>query len=193
MEALTWHFLPITRASMAQEETISTAIPLPQALDLSQLYGAYARYVGAIAMRILGNVADTEEIVQDVFAEAVRAVKQIEQPAAIKGWLATVTVRLSRKKLKRQRFYATLGIGEMAAYEGQPAREASADDTILLKTLSAVLTQIPVDARIAWVLRHAENEPLDRIAEMLECSLATVKRRIAQAQTQLDDAFEDRR
>ncbi|MCC6806007.1 MAG: sigma-70 family RNA polymerase sigma factor [Deltaproteobacteria bacterium] len=179
---------------MAREKSTTIAAltaPVATPLDLSALYSAYARYVGAIAMRILGNAADTEEVVQDVFAEAMRAASGINDAAAIRGWLATVTVRMSRKRLKRQRLFAAFGLCEVAAYENTPSGEISADDRILLKRMSVVIAHMPVDARIAWVLRHVDGEQLDRIAEMMGCSLATVKRRICEAQHMIDSHFED--
>jgi RNA polymerase sigma-70 factor (ECF subfamily) len=52
-----------------------------------------------------------------------------------------------------------------------------------------VLARVPVDCRAAWVLRHVEGEQLDAVALACRCSLATVKRRIAVAQSRIDEAL----
>jgi RNA polymerase sigma-70 factor (ECF subfamily) len=58
--------------------------------------------------------------------------------------------------------------------------------------LQAVMERLPVNDRIAWVLRHLEGEPLDRVAEICGCSLATAKRRIAAAHQRIREGLDGR-
>ena len=51
----------------------------------------------------------------------------------------------------------------------------------MFRTVEAALDTVPADARIAWVLRYLEQEPLEDVARICGCSLATVKRRITVA------------
>ena len=44
-----------------------------------------------------------------------------------------------------------------------------------------------MNARIAWVLRHLEQEGIDEVARILGCSKATAKRRVADAQPLLKE------
>src|SRR5687767_273413 len=61
--------------------------------SLESLYDRYAPYIAAIATRILGRESEIEDVVQDVFASAVRGLRRREDDREIKSWLATVTVR----------------------------------------------------------------------------------------------------
>ena len=54
-----------------------------------------------------------------------------------------------------------------------------------LALLDEVLARLAVPVRIAWMLRHVEGWPLDDVAAHCACSLATAKRRIAAAQSEI--------
>ena len=61
----------------------------------------------------------------------------------------------------------------------------------MVALLYSVLNRIPAGPRAAWVLRYLLDEPLDRVAEMCGCSLATAKRRIAAAERLLAPVLGD--
>ena len=50
----------------------------------------------------------------------------------------------------------------------------------------AILEDVPARERVAWALRVVEGEPLEVVAKLCDCSLATVKRRISAVQETLD-------
>ena len=61
----------------------------------------------------------------------------------------------------------------------------------LLSRVYKILDGIPANERIAWSLRHIEGEPLESVASLAGCSLATAKRRIAAAAARIEEAFGD--
>lgn len=153
--------------------------------DLESVFRAYSRYVASIALRLLGSEDEVDDVVQEVFVIAMRGLRSLREPAAIRGWLATVTVRLARRKLRRRRLRAFVGLDAAPDYS-QLAVSAGQDKALLIMRAYRVLDRLPVDDRIAWTLRNVEGEPLDRVAAICGCSLATVKRRIARAQAELE-------
>jgi RNA polymerase sigma-70 factor, ECF subfamily len=164
-----------------------------QPLGLDQVYRLYSRYVAAIAKRLLGNDDDVDDVVQDVFLRAHKGIGALREPDACKAWLATVTVRVARRKLKLRRIGRVFGLGEAPEYEQIAGTGASPEERALLARLYAVLDAIPVDNRVAWALRYIEGEKLEEVAELAGCSLATAKRRIAAAQQVIDGAFSHER
>src|SRR5579872_5666767 len=69
------------------------------------LFDRYADYVAALAARLLGaNDAELDDVVQDVFWLASRRIAKIPDLIQGRGWLATVTTRVVRRKLLRRRF-----------------------------------------------------------------------------------------
>jgi RNA polymerase sigma-70 factor (ECF subfamily) len=171
--------------------TPESEAPLAQALDLDGLFRRYAPYVAAIAHRLLGRDEDVDDTIQEVFVAAVRGVHAVRDPAAIRGWLARVTVRVARQRLRKRRVRVFLGLDEPVVYDAVVDHGASAEQRALLARVYTVLDAIPANQRIAWSLRHIEGEPLESVASMSGCSLATAKRRIAAAAQRIEEAFSD--
>jgi RNA polymerase sigma-70 factor (ECF subfamily) len=160
-------------------------------LDLDALFRRYAAYVAAIAHRLLGRDGDVDDAVQEVFLAAVRGLGAIRDPGAVKAWLARVTVRVSRRKLQKRRLRAFFGLDDPAAYASITDQSASPEQKALLARVYRVLDGVPANERVAWALRHVEGEPLESVAALSGCSLATAKRRIAAAARAIQEAFSD--
>jgi len=156
--------------------------------SLDALFRRYSAYVAAIAMRLVGRGDEVDDIVQDVFLAAVRGVGDVVDPEAIKGWLATVTVRTARRRLRIRRLRGLIGLESQKSYDDVAAPGASPEQRAMLSRVYAALDRVPVNQRIAWTLRYVEGQPLDRVAETCGCSLATVKRWIASAHAVVETA-----
>jgi len=159
--------------------------------SLNLLFRSYSGYVAAIALRLLGRDEDVDDVVQDVFLSAWKGIGQLRDAAAVKGWLATVTVRIARRKLRMRKVKVFLRFEDEPQYENIPAPGATAEQRVLLKRVYAILEEVPVNERLAWTLRYVEREQLDDVARLCDCSLATAKRRIAAAQAAIDAVMSD--
>jgi RNA polymerase sigma-70 factor (ECF subfamily) len=144
----------------------------------------HSSYVAGLAFRVLGRDDEVSDLVQDVFVAFFRFHESIREPAALRSWLATTTVRLARKRLRarQNRFLRFLSLFTVEPEVVEPRSKLGLpEDQVVFKTVEFALGSVPPDARIAWVLRYLEQEPLDDVARICGCSLATVKRRIAVA------------
>jgi RNA polymerase sigma-70 factor (ECF subfamily) len=159
--------------------------------DLGELFERYAPYVGAIGLKLLGRPHEVDDLVQDVFLAAHRGLVRRESHEEIKGWLARVTVRLAKRRMHRLRIRGFLGVGDQPQFERMADRNASPEQRATIAAVYRVLDKQPVGHRIAWVLRMVEGHPLAEVAELCGCSLATVKRRIAETGAALEEAFGD--
>jgi RNA polymerase sigma-70 factor (ECF subfamily) len=158
----------------------------PPAPDVAQLFRSYAPYVAAIALRLLGRSDEVDDVVQDVFVSALRGVHRVREPGAVRGWLATVTVRVARRRLRMRRLRAFVGLERAVDYERLIAPGASPEDRAFLARVYRALDTLPVDQRTAWALRYVHGDALDAVATACGCSLATAKRRIAAAQAAIE-------
>ena len=77
--------------------------------SLDEIYRRYCRYVAAVILRLRGRPDDLDDLIQDVFVEAARGIERLRDPEAIKGWLATIAVRLVRRRLRMLRLKRFLG------------------------------------------------------------------------------------
>jgi RNA polymerase sigma-70 factor, ECF subfamily len=158
----------------------------PPGGDVDAVFRSYAGYVASVALRLLGRDDEVDDVVQEVFVVALRGLRNLREPAAIKGWLATVAVRIARRRLRRRRVRAFLGLEADPDY-AEVIVAASQDQSLLIKRAYQILDRLPVNEKIAWMLRHVEGEQLDDVARLCGCSLATAKRRIAAAQAALEE------
>jgi RNA polymerase sigma-70 factor (ECF subfamily) len=158
---------------------------------LEETYRRFSRYVAALAFRLSGHGTELEDVVQDVFLEAVRGINRLQHPEAIKGWLATITVRVVRRRLRLRRLCRFLGLATDVQDLEIPDRGASPADRALLVAVYRVLDGLPVDERVAWSLHHWEGEKLEAVARLCGCSITTAKRRIARARARIEEALGD--
>jgi RNA polymerase sigma-70 factor (ECF subfamily) len=172
-------------------------IPIPKEgekdeLSLEALYESYAPYVGAIASRLLGRAAEVEDVVQDVFALALRGLKRREEAHEVKGWLAKVTVRRCLRQLRFRRLWALVDLAAEPSYDRLADPAAGPEERHLVNEVYRALDDVPARERVAWTLRHVEGESLEDVALLCECSLATAKRRIASAHEKITRRLEGR-
>ncbi len=162
------------------------------ASTVAALFRANASYIAGMAIRILGRRDQAEDVVQDVFVEAMRAADRLRQPQRARRWLAVVAVRKARRRLRRQRILRWFDRDAPPDYEelADPAA-MSPREVALLRQLYQVLDRLPAGQRIAWTLRHVEGQCLSEVAALCGTSLATAKRRIAAAQRALEEATSD--
>jgi RNA polymerase sigma-70 factor, ECF subfamily len=155
------------------------------------VFRRFSPYVARVAMRVLGPHGEVDDLVQDVFIDAHRGLANLRESEAIRGWLATVTVRKARRRLRRQRLLAMIGMDAPVDPDRFADLSLDSEERALVASAYRVLEGVSADARIAWVLRCLEGEPLERVAEVLGLSRATAHRRVREAQEALEGAFAD--
>ena len=70
-------------------------------LAFGQLVERYERAVYSTALRRLGNHAEAQELVQEVFVQALRKLPQLREPEAFGGWLRSITTRMAINRATR--------------------------------------------------------------------------------------------
>jgi RNA polymerase sigma-70 factor, ECF subfamily len=148
------------------------------------LYRRHAGYLLGLATRLCANRGDAEEIVQDAFIAGFEQLGTLREPGALRGWLGQIAVNLVRHRLRRQRLLRLLGLDRGAAdatLEALAAPGLHPEACAELALIDRVLARLRADLRIAWMLRHVEGLELTEVASVCGCSLATIKRRLAEA------------
>ena len=178
---------PASKTRAPRLRVVPVDAPSDAPLTFEQVYRRYSRYVAAVVLRLDPGVSDLDDVVQDVFLAAAAGLARLRDQTATKAWLATVAVRITRRRLRLRRMWRWLGIGD----DG-PLPVALVDagsnplDRLLLGRVYQVLDGMAVDDRVAFVLHCIEGETLEAVAAICRCSLATTKRRVARAQQAID-------
>jgi RNA polymerase sigma-70 factor, ECF subfamily len=152
------------------------------------LFARYARMVHGLAFRLMGRDSDVDDLAQDAFVEALGALDRLQEPAAFSSWLGAIVVRTAHKRLRRRKLLHRLGLrrGEAIDLDALPLNAAPPDVAAELREIYGVLDALAPEERIALVLRRVEGMELREVADRMQLSLATVKRRIAAAESTLD-------
>jgi RNA polymerase sigma-70 factor (ECF subfamily) len=159
-------------------------MPNARATRLEALFHANTAYISSIAWSILGNRADVQDLVQDAFVIAHRALHDLEEPAAVRRWFAVTAVRLARRRHLRQ---------QLLRFDDVELRStaAGAEERLLLREVALALDRVPARARTAWSLRIVDELDLQTVAERCGCSLATTKRLLRAAKTAIAEEVGD--
>lgn len=162
-----------------------------EARAFETLYRRHAEFAFNLAVRIQGSSADVEDVVHDAFIKAQERLTDLRDSAAFRPWLGSIVVRLVRTRLRRRKLLRALGLTtpEPVEIETIAAVDADPEARALLAQVYALLQTLAADDRIAWTLRYVERHRLETVAVMMDCSLATAKRRISRAQRFLTEHF----
>ena len=134
---------------------------------------------------MLGNAEEADDLVQDVFVRAFRNIGKLSEPAAVRVWLLTFTVREALRRLRKRRLSRLLLGRPEVDFESLADPSAPADVKLQIVNLFRELERLPTDLRVAWVLRHLENETTESVAAQCGWSHSTTKRRITEAHARL--------
>lgn len=141
------------------------------------LYRRHARYVAGVVYRLMGNDSELDDVVQEAFVDAAGALRSLQDPDGLRAWLARIAVRRVHKRFaKRRRWRWLLGAAESVAAKTSDPRARQPVDA-----LYEALDGLEPKLRVPWSLHFIEGETLPEVAKTCDVSLATAKRRIAEA------------
>lgn len=159
--------------------------------DFTAVFRRFAPYVARIGARLLGRSDELDDLVQDVFLDAIRGLRALREVGAVRGWLATVTVRHARRRLRRRALWSMLGLDRALDTERLVDETTSPEARAEVMAICRALDTVAADARIAWVLSVVEGFSLDEVAAMGGYSRATAHRRIQTASAAVEAALRD--
>ena len=160
---------------------------------LAELYDRNARLVFSLALRILQNRADAEDIVQDVFAQVwAQAGRYDNTRGAVAAWMLTMARSRAIDKLRSRSARPEIA-SEARIVEDVPDAAERQDLQLLsaeqVETLRGALNELPAAQRVALELAYYEGLTHAEIADRLSEPLGTVKTRIRQAVIRLRESL----
>jgi RNA polymerase sigma-70 factor, ECF subfamily len=149
------------------------------------------------ALRLLGEPADAEDVAQEALVKAYTRIAELRDGATFAPWLRRIAINLSLNVLRRRGLlqFESLerppsgGEGSGGERELADERQQSTEDEVVSRALreevQAVLRRLPVDQRVAVVLRDMYGYDVAEIAESERCGISAAKMRIARGRAQL--------
>jgi len=164
--------------------------------DLDGSYGAFVRAhadaVYSTALRLSSSRADADDIAQETFVRAYRALRRYDRARVValqaRPWLLTITVNLwrsaGRGAARRPR---TAGTGPAETADPRPGPEEAALSSEASRSLVRLLAELPEHHRVPLVLHHVVGLTYPEVASVLGCPVGTAKANAARGLARLRD------
>lgn len=192
---------PVSYVAGSADAREAALIAQAQGGDLAafdQLVLQHQQAVFAVAVRMLGDRDEAQDVAQDVFVRAYRGFNAFRGEAKLSTWLISITMNLCRNRrrwwARRKRVIVASLDDPIETQEGTLAHETpdpgptparAAEHNEQRQQLMAVLQLLPETDRTVIVLRDIQGYAYEEIAQILGCRLGTVKSRINRARLQL--------
>lgn len=165
----------------------------------------HAQLVYNLALRLVGNTVDAEDLAQDALLRALKAWPSFRGESAPKSWVYRITVNTWKNRVrseKRRGFWKTLPLGmfsgdgdeEEAApqiSDGEPEIDTDLEKDETARNVQKALMTLNEESRAVLVLREIEDQSYKEIAEALDLPIGTVKSRISRARETLKEQLKD--
>ena len=162
------------------------------------LYQLHGRRVYALCLRMVGNPADAEDLMQEAFLQLYRKIGTFRGESAFSTWLHRMTVnvvlmRLRKKSLPTDSLEETM---EPDADSSAPKRDVGAPDLRLTGAVDRVnlersIEKLPPGYRTVFVLHDVQGYEHNEIAGIMGCSVGNSKSQLHKARTRLRELLQE--
>src|SRR6185503_4050400 len=151
----------------------------------------YQHKVLKLVQRYVRNPAEAEDIAQEAFIKAYRALPAFRGDSAFYTWLYRIGINTAKNYLmamgRRAPTSTEVEAEEAEGFEeGEQLRDINTPESLLLsneiaKTVNATIEGLPEELRTAIQMREIEGMSYEDIAKAMDCSIGTVRSRIFRA------------
>jgi RNA polymerase sigma-70 factor (ECF subfamily) len=151
----------------------------------------YHRKLGRLLSRMVRDQAEVEDIVQESFIKAYRALHNFRGDSAFYTWLYRIGINTAKNYLvsmgRRPQVLQEVEIEDVENFEdGGEMRTMETPETALMtkeiaQTVNDTVASLPEELRTAITLREMEGLSYEEIAEVMQCPIGTVRSRIFRA------------
>jgi len=145
-----------------------------------RLYHKYKRPLFRTALAITGNEGAAEEMLQDCFVRAFRAMGRVDAAPSLSPWLHRIVVNLSYNWTNRYRRWplALEALVDGLAAGAAASPEGAAEGNVLRAAVQDAIASLSLKHRAAIVLFYLQGFSLPEIAYVMDCPVGTVKSRL---------------
>lgn len=179
---------------MSEREIDQLLVERAQGGDQSafdQLVGKYQRKLGRLLARYIRDPAEVEDVSQEAFIKAYRALPGFRGESAFYTWLYRIGINTAKNYLvsqgRRAPTSTDFDADEAETFEdAAQLRDINTPESLLLskqigQTVDSAMEALPEELRTAIVLREIEGLSYEEIAGIMNCPIGTVRSRIFRA------------
>jgi RNA polymerase sigma-70 factor (ECF subfamily) len=173
---------------MSDEEPLIARAATGDQAAFRQLYERHRADVARLVYRMLGAGRDLDDVIQEVFVQVYRSLKDFRGQSKFGTWLHRVTVNvvLMHRRAARSRPVFSGEPPEEAFAEGERAPDDDAERRERMRAFARMLDRLPDKKRIVFVLHELEGLPPGEIAKIVGAPVLTVRTRLFYARRELE-------
>ena len=168
-----------------------------RAFDLLVL--KYQGRIAALVSRYVSDAGEVEDVTQEAFIKAYRALGKFRGDSAFYTWLYRIAANAAKNHLvakgRRPGADATIedaeGFDESGLLSESASPEALAMGSELAEVVESALNALPDELKAALMLREFDGLSYDDIADVLGCPVGTVRSRIFRAREAIDQRVKE--
>lgn len=155
------------------------------------LLSKYQRRLMRLVSRLVHDPAEAEDVVQETFIKAYRALRHFRGDAAFYTWLYRIGINTAKNYLvtqsRRTPTSSETDAEQAESFDdGNKLRDNNTPESVLASkqiaaTVNAAMDVLPIELRTAIVLREIEGLSYEEISEIMACPIGTVRSRIFRA------------
>jgi len=153
------------------------------------LYAQYRSRVHTFLLRMVADADLADDLTQDVFTKAFKALPTFGGDHRILSWLYRVASNAAIDGIRRQRRLSWLRLGKVTGTTSEPHAADDHGRVPEREHLQAVLRTLPFENRAALLLHALEGYSYKEIAEIQGCTMTAVRSRIARARAAFRDTY----
>lgn len=146
-----------------------------------------------LALSMVGDPAEANEIMQETFLSALRALPSYQEKRSFKAWLYTIALNHSRSHLRKRKVVERLRTTLTAIFRLETQKQVSPEETAIQNEKEAALweslNRLDERHRSVVVLRYFHDLPVAEISAILSVNEGTVHSRLHSAREKLRDAL----
>jgi RNA polymerase sigma-70 factor (ECF subfamily) len=154
-----------------------------------------SRVHGLVLLLVGGQSADAEDLTQETFIRAYRAIGQFRQDSSFRTWLHRIAINVIRSYLARRQRASLIALepgpeAEAAAHEAASSRDDLETVLIRRQAIRRALAMLSSEARLVVTLRDLEGLEYQEIATITRVPIGTVESRLYRASRRLRPLLE---
>ena len=173
--------------SGALSQTQQHESPRPASISsFEDVVETHSGMVYNVALRMMGNPQDAEDVAQDAFLSAYRAYPRFQGRSKASTWLYRITVNAALMRLRKEKRAKTLtqtGLDDLEIADWSAAPDGFAANSELGDKLMEGLDALPPDMKAAVVLRDVQGLSGAEAAEALQITVSSLKYRLHRGRT----------
>jgi RNA polymerase sigma-70 factor (ECF subfamily) len=152
------------------------------------IYKVSSAFVYNVALRIVRNSADAEEVTQDVFMNVYHNLNNFQRRSSFKTWVYRITVNTAINRYRKSQREVKGRVNEEGLIESLPDCHSTVDSIVQNENqsrINALLDLLRPEQRMCFVLREIDSLSYEEISEVLMIPLNTVRSRLKRAREAL--------